>query len=200
MFKIFGLVNDGTDIGFGTNGESGEGVAIANVKDTVMPYLRVLSQFRDTVRELARGKADHKQLLELCDRLRDEDLVELGVMLDDREGGKALVKLVDREELVRERDEKRRREEEKQAKKEAQAAEKERKRLERLALGQLNPTEMFKSGEYAGQFSLYDDKGIPTHDVENVELAKSRRKKLQKEWDAQHKRHTEYLAAQSETN
>ncbi|KAI8055314.1 hypothetical protein BDF22DRAFT_676485, partial [Syncephalis plumigaleata] len=163
-----------------------------------MPYLRVLSQFRDNVRDLARGKADHKQLLELCDRLRDEDLVELGVMLDDREGGKALVKLVDREELIRERDEKRRREEEKQAKKQAQAVEKERKRLERLALGRQNPEEMFKVGEYAGQFSLYDDKGVPTHDHENVELAKSRRKKLQKEWDAQAKRHAEYLAAQTE--
>ncbi|RKP25303.1 tRNA synthetases class I (C) catalytic domain-containing protein, partial [Syncephalis pseudoplumigaleata] len=181
MFKVFGLVNDGVDIGFGRGvGDGGEG-------DTVMPYLRVLSQFRDNVRELARGKADHKQLLELCDRLRDEELVELGVMLDDREGGrgKALVKLVDREELIRERDEKRR----KQAKKLAQAAEKERKRLERLALGRQKPEEMFKVGEYAGQFALYDDKGIPTHDHENVELAKSRRKKLQKEWDAQTKRH-----------
>jgi hypothetical protein len=29
-------------------------------------------------------------------------------------------------------------------------------------------------------------------------LAKSRRKKLQKEWDAQAKRHAEYLAAQFE--
>lgn len=34
---------------------------------------------------------DHNELLALCDRLRDEDMVELGVMLDDREGGRCNV-------------------------------------------------------------------------------------------------------------
>lgn len=51
-----------------------------------MPYLRALSTFRDGVRQLALGNAKLSEILELCDRLRDQDLVDLGVALDDQEG------------------------------------------------------------------------------------------------------------------
>ena len=53
-----------------------------------MPYLRTLASFRDGVRGLAMGKGDTalKDILALCDKLRDTDLVPLGVALDDQEG------------------------------------------------------------------------------------------------------------------
>lgn len=53
-----------------------------------MPYLRSLSSFRDGVRRLAMEKSDTalKDILALCDKLRDIDLVPLGVALDDQEG------------------------------------------------------------------------------------------------------------------
>ncbi len=53
-----------------------------------MPYLRTLSSFRDGVRQLAMKKGDNalKDILALCDKLRDVDLVPLGVALDDQEG------------------------------------------------------------------------------------------------------------------
>jgi cysteinyl-tRNA synthetase len=53
-----------------------------------MPYLRTLSSFRDGVRRLAMEKSDGalKEILSLCDKLRDNDLVNLGVALDDQEG------------------------------------------------------------------------------------------------------------------
>ena len=53
-----------------------------------MPYLGVLSTFRDDVRQLAIGKGDTalKDILALCDKLRDSDLVPLGVALDDQDG------------------------------------------------------------------------------------------------------------------
>ena len=61
-----------------------------------MPYIRSLSSFRDGVRkvaiaanrentELAKAQA-LKDILALCDKLRDVDLVPLGVALDDQEG------------------------------------------------------------------------------------------------------------------
>jgi hypothetical protein len=53
---------------------------------TLMPYLRALSAFRDEVRKLAISKADPKEILALSDRLRDYQLAELGVALDDQEG------------------------------------------------------------------------------------------------------------------
>lgn len=53
-----------------------------------MPYLRALSSFRDNVRGLAMAKGDDalKDILALCDTLRDADLVPLGVALDDQPG------------------------------------------------------------------------------------------------------------------
>jgi cysteinyl-tRNA synthetase len=54
-----------------------------------MPYLRALSSFRDSVRQVAIAKREAalKDILSLCDKLRDVDLVPLGVALDDQEGG-----------------------------------------------------------------------------------------------------------------
>ena len=54
----------------------------------MIPYLRTLSSFRDGVRQLAMAKGDAalKDILALCDKLRDSDLVPLGVALDDQEG------------------------------------------------------------------------------------------------------------------
>ena len=63
-----------------------------------MPYLRALSSFRDGVRKVAiaaksdkteQGRAQAQALndiLALCDKLRDSDLIPLGVALDDQEG------------------------------------------------------------------------------------------------------------------
>lgn len=51
-----------------------------------MPYLRALSTFRDDIRKLALGGATGKDFLELCDRMRENELVDLGVALDDQEG------------------------------------------------------------------------------------------------------------------
>lgn len=53
-----------------------------------MPYLRALSSFRDNVRgrAIAGGDGALQNILALSDRLRDEDLVPLGVALDDQEG------------------------------------------------------------------------------------------------------------------
>lgn len=56
-------------------------------RETVlMPYLRALSGFRDQVRQLAMSGAASSEFLALSDRLRDDDLVDLGVALDDQEG------------------------------------------------------------------------------------------------------------------
>jgi cysteinyl-tRNA synthetase len=51
-----------------------------------MPYLNVLSNFRDNVRHFAKEQKTHNEFLALSDKLRDDDLVELGVLLDDQEG------------------------------------------------------------------------------------------------------------------
>ncbi|KAI8375559.1 cysteinyl-tRNA synthetase [Blakeslea trispora] len=186
MMKVFGVADNGADIGFGAAGNGGA----ATTEEALMPYLRALSSFRDQVRLGARNKVDHTDFLKLCDSLRDNQMVDLGVSLDDQEDGTALVKLVPREELIQIREKKLAMAAEKEAKKAAAAAERERKRLEKLEKGKLSPQEMFKNSE---EFSKFDESGFPTHTKDGEEVTKSRKKKLQKEYDNQKKLHEEYL-------
>ncbi|KAJ7887671.1 tRNA synthetases class I (C) catalytic domain-containing protein [Mycena olivaceomarginata] len=92
MLRMFGL-GEGSpeELGWGTDGSSAGGV---NREEVLMPYIRSLSTFRDSVRRLAMGKGDTalQDILALCDRLRDVDLVPLD--------GKALVKLIPPAELI----------------------------------------------------------------------------------------------------
>ena len=89
------------------------------------------------------------------------------------------------ETLRRARDDKIAAVEEKAARKAATAAAAEAKRLERLEKGRTPPTELFRSN--TAEYSAWDEQGIPTLDKEGVEIPKSRKKKLQKEWDTQKK-------------
>ncbi|OZJ02371.1 hypothetical protein BZG36_04436 [Bifiguratus adelaidae] len=186
MLKVFGLTSNGEAIGFPSTASAGQ----VSTEEIAMPYLQALSSFRDNIRQLAIEKKPHVDFLRLSDKLRDDDMVALGVSLDDQEDGKALVKLVPREELLKAREAKLAREAEREAKKKANADANERKRLERLEKGKVAPTEMFRTDEY----TQWDENGIPTHDMAGEEVAKSRRKKLQKEWDMQNRLHQEYQA------
>ncbi|KAI9105893.1 tRNA synthetases class I (C) catalytic domain-containing protein [Phlyctochytrium arcticum] len=184
MLRVFGVMVD-------ANPEVGESAGAGTTEETVMPYLYALSTFRDQVRELAQQKGDHKELLQLCDKLRDEDMVELGVALDDREDGKALVKLVPRETLLSQREEKRAKELANQQQKADRLAALEAKRVERLLKGKTPPSELFKTDE----FKEWDERGLPVTDKDGEAVTKSRRKKMEKEWSGQEKLHSEYLAA-----
>lgn len=44
------------------------------------------------------------------------------------------------------------------------------------------PQDLFRLGPYHGQFSCYDEKGIPTHDKDGQEISKALRKKLEKKY------------------
>jgi len=55
------------------------------LEEKIIPYLNALAEFRDSVRTSVREKKDPKDILILCDQLRDDILPELGVRLEDRE-------------------------------------------------------------------------------------------------------------------
>ncbi|WFD02732.1 cysteine--tRNA ligase [Malassezia obtusa] len=198
MLRMLGLGEGqpSAALGWGSAQESGS----VDRDEVLMPYLRVLSSFRDQVRQLARGNAPHTELLKLADKLRDVDLVDLGVALEDQEDGRGLVKLVPAEQLQAARAEKERLQAEKTARK-AQAAEQARqKRREQLEKGRVAPQDMFRAPHYtpsadAPAFGTFDERGIPTHDVHGEAIAKKRRKNLEKEYERQVKLHNDYLAA-----
>ena len=87
-----------------------------NTEELVMPIVKTMADFRGAVREQARQLKAVK-ILELCDELRDEQLPNLGVRLEDKEGGPSAIKLMSKEALLKEREQKKAQEAEKAAKK-----------------------------------------------------------------------------------
>ncbi|KAJ2360174.1 cysteinyl-tRNA synthetase, partial [Coemansia sp. RSA 2611] len=199
IVRALGLGNDSSlsAIGWGASPGSTatDGELPADRESVLRPVASVLSDFRDAVRELALSGGDKRALLGLCDKVRDVDLVDLGIILDDHGDGSALIKFGDPEKLRRERAARQAEEDAKQAQKEAAARATEAKRQERLARGKLSPMDMFRTAEMAEQYSAWDDNGLPTKDQMGEDLPKSKLKKLAKEQSAQAKLHDEYLKA-----
>ncbi|XP_073321025.1 cysteine--tRNA ligase, cytoplasmic isoform X1 [Pagrus major] len=186
MLKIFGAIEESGSIGFPVGGQSQN----VDLESTVMPYLSVLSDFREGVRKIAREQKV-MELLQLCDVVRDHTLPELGVRLEDHEGLPTVVKLVDKETLLKEREEKTKIEEEKKKKKEEAARKKQEQEMAKLAKMKVPPCEMFRTE--TDKYSQFDETGFPTHDAEGKELSKGQAKKLRKLYEAQEKLHNEYL-------
>ncbi|XP_032124345.1 cysteine--tRNA ligase, cytoplasmic isoform X3 [Sapajus apella] len=166
MLKIFGAIEEESSLGFPVGGP---GTSLS-LESTVMPYLQVLSEFREGVRKIAREQKV-PEVLQLSDALRDDILPELGVRFEDHEGLPTVVKLVDRNTLLKEREEKR--------------------RAAKLAKMKIPPSEMFLSE--TDKYSKFDENGLPTHDMEGKELSRGQAKKLKKLFEAQEKLHKEYL-------
>lgn len=201
ILRIFGLGSGPeTDyrgkrvIGWGQARVAGQEDGAGGDREAIlMPYLRALSTFRDGVRTLAmKPDAQVSDILALCDQLRDQEMVDLGVALDDQEDGKALVKLVPAEQLRAARDEKAAAARDKADKKAASQAAAEKKRKEKLEKGRTPPSELFKTEEY----SKWDQDGMPTHDAKGEEVTKSKLKKLKKDYDLQQKLHEAFLSDQ----
>ncbi|PWY99745.1 cysteinyl-tRNA synthetase [Testicularia cyperi] len=200
MLKMLGLGEGlpaaaAREIGWGVaDNDSGEaGASVGNKEELLMPYLRALSSFRDSIRNLARSGAPASEYLKLSDALRDNDLVDLGVALEDTDDGRALVKLVPASQLQAARKEKEAAAAEKLARKQQAAEQARLKRLENLEKGRIAPDQMFRTSD---EYSEWDERGLPTKDKEGADLAKKRRKNLEKDFDKQTKLHKEFLEAQ----
>ncbi|WEW56034.1 cysteinyl-tRNA synthetase [Emydomyces testavorans] len=160
----------------------------AQPSDEAKPYKQVLSDFCTKLESLEPSESLSKEILTLCDRLRDVDLFDLGVYLEDRHEQPALVRTVSRE-LMAAREEKVARARKKQLEKEAR----EKEARERAEKGRLSHLLMFRTNE----FSAWDDNGIPVKDAAGEDLTKSKAKKLRKEWEKQKKEHEAWLAKQN---
>ncbi|KAK4204995.1 tRNA synthetases class I (C) catalytic domain-containing protein [Triangularia verruculosa] len=167
-------------------------VAASTSTDTSEPYSLVLQQFRTNVKGLGVKKASAKDLLALCDQLRDVHLWNVGIYLEDRNSPlPALVRPLDRSLIEARKEQESVATAKAMAKLELEAkeAEKERELRERA---KIDPLVMFKTAEYAE----WDDSGIPTVDAKGDVVSKNRRKKLVKEWEKQKKLHDEWLVMQ----
>eukprot|EP00088_Acartia_fossae_P053202 TRINITY_DN6041_c0_g1_i1.p1 TRINITY_DN6041_c0_g1~~TRINITY_DN6041_c0_g1_i1.p1 ORF type:complete len:765 (-),score=209.10 TRINITY_DN6041_c0_g1_i1:573-2867(-) len=190
IFDVLGMIKVDESVGFPSSSSAGAG---ADLETLVLPYLTSLAEFRDNVRKSATEIKATEILME-CDRLRDDVLPNLGVRLEDKKEEATVIKLVDREELMKERAEKKAAEEKKRLEKEARKAEAAAKAAALEAAKRMPPSEMFK-GE-TDKYSAWDDKGFPTLTKDGQEIPKAQVKKLQKAYAAQEKKYSEWLKSQ----
>ena len=154
------------------------------------PYSGIVERFAKDVDASAASKTDiSKSILQLCDRLRDEDLWDHGIYLEDREGDQpALVRPVSRD-LLAARHEK----EDRERQREKAKADREKEAASKAEKGSLSQLEMFRTQEY----SAWDADGLPTMDAAGEEITKSRSKKLKKDWERQKKLYDAWKKSQS---
>lgn len=154
------------------------------------PYDQVLRQFCIDVKALAAQQAPAKDLLDLCDQLRDVHLGNLGIYLEDRNLQPALVRPLDKLliEARAERESAGKAKAKAKLEQEAREAERAKELRERAKVDHLL---MFRMSE---EYSKWDEFGIPTVDAAGNAVPKNRRKKLIKEWEKQKKRHEEWEA------
>lgn len=150
-------------------------------------YKDVLQNFRSEAGTLRESPTLSQEILQLCDRVRDVDLWNLGVYLEDRDGDQpALIRPVTKE-LRASRVEKEERENQKQVAKQ----QREREAAAKADKGRQSHLEIFRTDEY----SAWDAEGLPTKDKEGKEITKSKAKKLRKEWEKQKERHDAWTKA-----
>lgn len=167
---------------------------VRDLDQLALPYARAVSALRDELRRIVptASAESKKAILALTDRIRDEDLTNVGVYLDDRADGKrSLIKFVPASELIALRNEKLAKEAEKaRAKEEAKRA-REQADKEKWGKAKVAPADMFRADD---KYAEWDAEGLPTKLKEGGEVPKNQLKKLQKDWQKQKKLHEEYLA------
>ena len=143
-------------------------------------FYDVLLNFNDRLVALKGSSNLIKDVRSLTDDLRDLYLFDRGVYLEDRDNQPALIRPVTKE-LKQARQEK----EQKALEKQKAKAEREKEAAAKAEKGRLSHKDMFRTEEY----SKWDEDGIPTHEKSGEEVTKSKRKKLQKDWERQKKLH-----------
>lgn len=151
------------------------------------PYETVLSKLQDEISGLTDSEKLSKDVLQLCDRIRDVELWNLGIYLEDRPDDQpALIRPVTKELRAAKAEQ-----EAKEVQKLKAKEEREKEAAAKADKGRLSHLEMFRTAEY----SAWDEEGLPMKDATGEEITKSKGKKLRKDWDRQKKLHEAWTKA-----
>jgi len=151
-------------------------------------YDKVLQKFYGTIKTVLTETdpmSASQEMLKACDEVRDVDLWNIGLWLEDRETQKLppmvrpLTRSVRQERKDREQLAALKLERQEKLIRDAQ---------ERLEKAKIDPREMFKTAEY----STWDSEGMPTKDKDGNEVTKSKLKKLVKDQEKQRRLYEEY--------
>ncbi|KAJ7569164.1 hypothetical protein O6H91_01G064100 [Diphasiastrum complanatum] len=190
ILQVFGLSNASeNEIGFGSDSST----KTDNAENVLGPYLDAISSFRDQIRAAAKAGVPKESILQLADDFRDRTCVDLGVRLEDTQGG-SIWELVDPNILRSERDDKLQKAAEANLKKLESHRDRKMKDLEKLEAAALAPKEYFI--EQIDKYSAFDDRGLPTHSADGKDLSNKAKRdveKLMKKKEDEHKKFTERL-------
>lgn len=173
---VFGLSDAKIcEIGFGNStSQVGSTGSLATV---VAPYVEGWVSLRDKVRSAVKSGASQGSLMELTDKVRDEDMVDAGVCVVDA-GNTSTWRLDDPTILQRERDERRLKLKEEKLRILRQKRLQKANLLEKLEASSIAPQELFKAKDEYKDFA-FDERGVPTHNKAGKELPKNAKKKLE---------------------
>ncbi|CAJ1337297.1 unnamed protein product [Effrenium voratum] len=127
------------------------------------------------------------KLLQRCDQVRDVEMVQLGVRLEDR-GTDGFIWMFDQREFMeaeqKEAEEKAKEATRQKIRNKLDQKQKELKVAEKAAI---SPAELFKNGSNSGVYGAFDAEGVPTTLSSGEELSAKKRKDLAKELAKQQK-------------
>uniref|UniRef100_A0A0G4FW38 cysteine--tRNA ligase n=1 Tax=Chromera velia CCMP2878 TaxID=1169474 RepID=A0A0G4FW38_9ALVE len=183
ILRVFGVIStDRLDMGGGAGADAGGG---ASRQEVMEPFLDVFAKFRDDVRDKARDlKAEGKALFDLCDKVRDESLVELGVKLIDvpPDQPRPAPRLYDDPSVLkREIAEKKAIEREQKVAKIRGKIQLKKTEIDKYELAALPPSEALRK-KFADEFSEWDaETGLPVKTAAGEEVSKKRLGNMKKE-------------------
>lgn len=183
MFQIFGVVDGTDDIGF----SSAAGKADDEGEKRLVTVVDALVQFRDSVRETAREAKVLPAFLPACDRVRDDQLVEAGIRLEDKPNGPTSWKYDDPAALRREKVEREQQAAGEKLKKAINQAGTKEKLINKWEQVHYDPKEFFSRKEAEKpvdqrKYATFDpNTGLPTTTVSGQPVEEKEIKKLSKE-------------------
>ncbi|KAI9038131.1 cysteine--tRNA ligase [Aspergillus affinis] len=189
--SVEALLNQSPETEFSELEKNGE----RNAETLAMPYVRAVSRLRDELRRLLTSGAlepkTKSAIIALSDRIRDFDLTDIGVQLDDQVDRPSLIKFVPASKLIAARNERTALLAEKANQKEKARIAREKAEAEKWEKAKLPAQDLFKNDS---KYKEWDADGLPTKLADDSEVPKSQSKKLKKEWDRQKKLNDEYAA------
>eukprot|EP00703_Trepomonas_sp_PC1_P005561 JAP91045.1 Cysteinyl-tRNA synthetase [Trepomonas sp. PC1] len=159
--------------------------------DQSLQVAELLSQFRTEIKTISQQKEiDQKKILQACDLLRDEQLVKFGFLIED--GVQTVVKQINYQEYLINKQREELLKIEKLQQKQKLNEEKQKKLELEKELAKIPAEKMFLNEK---EYCEFDQNGIPVKmvvDGQQVEVPKSKSKKLQKEWEQRKKLNEKY--------
>ena len=165
-----------------------EGDGGKNAEEILTPFINAITDFRGEVKESCIADKDVKKVINICDKLRDDILPNLGVRIEDKGNKeKSVWKFFDKEEYLKEKEKEKELKENKKKQKEAEAKEREQK---------LSLTAKEYYATLTDKYSEFDNDGVPTKNAKGNELSKEQYNKLKKEFAKHDKQHQKWLEQQ----